>query len=239
MSEHDPSHEIDCLAHRRRLLIDPHDADPALARHRAGCASCANAVREALAFETALVHTLEVPPPPDMTGRITAARRAQASRRLALVAAWMLSVCIAAWLGYGVGDRRAAEPDLAQVVIRHIRAEAVALRADDGIPADRLEALFGRLGGDLMGDLGRVRFAGLCLIRRGEGIHLVVKGRQGPVTLLFMPGEHLEAALEIRDAGLEGWLVPTEYGSLAVVGQTGEEVEGLIDRALDGVHWQV
>jgi len=238
MSEHDPSHQIDCLAHRRRLLIDPRDDDPALARHRARCASCADAAREALAFEATLAHALEVPPPPDMQGRIAAARRAQVGRRLALAAAWVLSVGIAAWLGYGVGDRRAAEPDLAQVVIRHIRAEAVALQADDGIPADRLGALFARLGGDLMGDLGRVRFAGLCLIRRGEGIHLVVKGRQGPVTLLFMPGEHLEAALEIRDSGLQGWLVPTEYGSLAVVGKTGEVVERLIDRALDRVHWR-
>jgi len=238
MSEHDPSDEIDCPAHERRLLIDPHDDDPALASHRAGCALCADAAREALAFEATLAHTLEVPPPPDIPDRITSARRAQASRSLALVAAWVLSVGIAAWLGYGVGDREAAEPDLAQLVIQHIRAEAVTLQAEDRVPADWLAALFGKLGGDLTGDLGGVRFAGLCLIRRGEAIHLVVKGRQGPITLLFMPREHLEAAREIRGAGLQGWLVPTGYGSLAVMGKTGEAIEGLIDRALDEVRWR-
>jgi hypothetical protein len=238
MSEHHPDRTVDCREYRRRLLIDPRDPDPALARHRAGCADCARATREALAFEATLEQTLKITPPERLETRTHARTEQRVPRRLTLAAAWLLSLGIAGWLGFGAREHWSPEPDLAQVVIEHIRHEPAHLHAVDHVRVDRVVGLFEDLGGELMTDLGPVRFAGLCVIRHGEGAHLVVKGHRGPVTLLFMPGERLETAQKIHAEGLEGWVVPTEYGSLAVVGEPGELLDNLLEKARRGLHWR-
>jgi hypothetical protein len=238
MSQREPTSEVDCREHRHRLLIDPRDGDPALARHRSVCPQCAQTYREAQSFEAALRQAIEVAAPRQLVRHIQSMPTRLATRRVAVAAAWLLLAGAAGWLGYGVLEHRGPAPQLAEVVVEHIRNEEVHVHARERVRVDRLVALFEQLGGELMADPGPVRFAGLCVIRGNEGAHLVLKGRRGPVTLLFMPGERLTAAQEIRSEGLHGWILPTEYGSLAVVGEPGEALEALLEQVRRSLQWR-
>ncbi|MEA3274619.1 MAG: DUF3379 family protein [Pseudomonadota bacterium] len=73
-------------------------------------------------------------------------------------------------------------------------------------------------------------YAARCNIRRQEGVHLVLPGDKGAVTLLFMPNEHLPDSRSVSSAHLDGVIVPTSYGSLAVVGEKSESVSPILKR---------
>ncbi|MGD2082405.1 MAG: DUF3379 family protein [Chromatiales bacterium] len=234
MSAEHPVPPIDCREVRRRLLIDPRDPDPGLRRHREGCPACDRAANDALAFEARLRRALSVDPPPGLAGRVRRALGRRAAVRVGAAAAVVLGLGLAAWIGAGL----TARPDLAGVVAGHIEAEAEHLSARQAVGAPQLAALVGELGGELTRGIGEVRFAGLCVIRDHYGIHLVVKGRHGPVTVLIMPGEDPGRDRSVSTGRLRGLILPTAYGSLAVVGEPQEPLHAWADEVRGALVWR-
>jgi hypothetical protein len=226
---------IDCREFRRRLLIDPYDPDPRLRRHREQCAACDRAANEALAFEAALRRALSVSPPRGLANRIKAAAGRHRPARPGAGAAAVALLALAVWVGVGVFP---TEPELSTVVARHIEAEEEHLHARHAVGPSQLADLLAPLGGELTGRLGQVHFAELCVIRDARGAHLVVKGRRGPVTVLFMPGESPGRARSVSTGRLRGMIVPTAYGSLAVVGEPGEPIREWAEEAQRAVRWR-
>ena len=68
-------------------------------------------------------------------------------------------------------------------------------------------------------------------------VHLVLPGQVGPVTVFFMPGEMADATVPVDSTRFQGEIVPTAWGSIAVVGETGEALEGLGERLVTAVRW--
>ena len=65
----------------------------------------------------------------------------------------------------------------------------------------------------------------------------VVPGRQGPVTVLIMPGEHRMKREQVSSFRFSGVIVPTDYGSMAVVGERLESVEHIVDKMKQAIVW--
>jgi hypothetical protein len=59
----------------------------------------------------------------------------------------------------------------------------------------------------------------------------------GPVTVFFMPGEMADTTMPVASARFNGQIVPTRWGSIAVVGEAGEAVDGLGERLAAAVRW--
>jgi hypothetical protein len=229
--------DIGCAELQRRLLVDPFDPDPALLLHRQRCARCARAAGEAMLFESALHRVLAVDPTPGLARRIVAEQRRRANRRIAAAAGLLASRGLAAWVGYWVRGWAQPAPTLAQRVREHIECESPHLHQHADLSNAQVAAVLRQLGGNLVISLGRVDFAGICPMHPGLVAHLVVEGAEGPVSVLFMPGEYLEGPQTVRSRALQGMLVPTAYGSLAVVGGPGEPVEAFVKRIGASVTW--
>ena len=105
------------------------------------------------------------------------------------------------------------------------------------VSAGRIERVFARFGAELAGDIGQVNFAAECLMRARNGVHLVLPGKMGPITVFYMPGEMTDGVLPIDSARFAGEIVPTRWGSIAVVGENGELLEGIGDRLAAAVRW--
>jgi hypothetical protein len=101
----------------------------------------------------------------------------------------------------------------------------------------QLDALFQIYGARLTEDLGQVNFAARCLMRNKLGIHLVLPGAVGPVTVFFMPAETPSTRLQVADKRFTGLVQPTSWGSVAVIGEVGEALDGVARRVLDAVVW--
>jgi hypothetical protein len=55
--------------------------------------------------------------------------------------------------------------------------------------------------------------------------------------VFFMPGEMTAEVVEVESERFSGRILPTAWGSIAVVGETGEALEGLGERLVTAVRW--
>jgi hypothetical protein len=234
---------MNCLDFHRDLLSDPFSADPELLAHEEGCPSCAGFAREVRAQEVKLRSLLQdVSPPRGLAERIQLAagfeRRAEARRR------WWYSAAAGVLLAIGISmislwntTLERGDTTLAQSVLHHIDDEAHHLREAGPVAAGRLNWVFERFGAELTGDIGPVNFAAECLMRKRNGVHLVLPGKMGAITVFFMPGEMTDEVMEVTSERFDGRILPTAWGSIAVVGETGEALEGLGERLVTAVRW--
>lgn len=67
------------------------------------------------------------------------------------------------------------------------------------------------------------------------GAHLITNGESGPVTVLVMPGEHIDKNINITSSRFSGAIYSTAYGSLAVVGEKGEKISPIANKMLQNI----
>ena len=233
---------MNCQTCRHQLLVDPLSEAPELLAHLAGCPECAREAARALAFEAKLRDALTAEAAERGTPRAVPARGGNISVAppwLARAAALLLVALGAGWGGYHWGYRAALSPDLGQLVLQHIDGEQQSLYRLSSVPPSELAHALGESAARLADDPGRITYLRRCVIRDRLGIHLVVAGERGPVTVLLMPGEHLPTPMRVDARSLAGIIVPTDYGSLAVVGEPSEPVEPLVERFRRVVVWDL
>jgi hypothetical protein len=88
----------------------------------------------------------------------------------------------------------------------------------------QLARVLDKAGFKLKDDLGPVRHASLCLSSKNGAVHFVLNGSKGPVIVLPMPKEFVSKRVTIKSKKLEGMILPTCNGSIAVVGPHGEQL---------------
>lgn len=236
---------MNCLDFRRRMLSDPFARDPELEAHEAECAECAPFARELRAQEIQLRSLLQgVSPPNGLAERIQLAARfearAEGQRRWWYAAAASVLLLIgASMVSLWTTTLERGHETLAQSVLDHIEDEASHLRAATPVSTARVRWVFRRFGAELVGDVGQVNFAAECLMRRRNGVHLVVPGEMGPVTVFFMPGEMTDRVIALDSDRFDGRIVPTGWGSVAVVGERGEPLDGMGERMAARVNWPI
>ena len=234
---------MDCLEFRRKLLQDPSRSQPEQLQHEAECAECGHYAARIRQQEASLRGLLNAPePPPELAENIRLAarmeRRSGVMRRVWLSAAASLLIGISLSM-FTLFDQQHERGNmlLARSVIHHIEDEAAHLREPGPAAPNRVRAVLARFGAELVGDIGTVRFAAECVMRKRTGVHLVLSGEQGPVTAFFMPGEHADSTSTIDSTRFHGEIIPTDWGVLAVVGEQGEAIAPIAARLAQSVHW--
>ncbi len=236
---------MNCMKFRRMLLIEPRTRSKEFAEHISSCPECAERAKQALHFEDKLHAVLRVPSPTALETRIITARSSAAeghrtgacSRWLALAAGMLLAVGLTGWLGYEWEQKFGVSSGLETAVVDHINRELEHLHVLGDVAPQTLGLLLSQFGARIEGEIGSVSYAGRCPIRRHSGVHVVVPGQEGPVTVLFMPGENLLHRRPVRSSRFTGVIVPTVYGSMAVVGEKFEPVERVVERMQQSIVW--
>ncbi|UCE88228.1 MAG: DUF3379 family protein [Pseudomonadota bacterium] len=231
---------MNCLEFRRRITAEPVCSDAEVELHRRMCRSCAAFARRQQGFERQLRSVIKRINTPDTLGaRIllrqgTAATHLHRARRTRLFAA-AATVLLSVGLVFGVA-MAPATPSLAQTVVAHVNGELHHLTDRNAVKLAQLNDVFARYGTALTQGIGTVHYAGACTIRKYSGVHMVLQGEKGVVTVLFMPREHRLMRTPIMDRRFDGVIVPTPVGSMAIVGERGEplgEIEQRIGQALN------
>jgi hypothetical protein len=237
---------MNCRDFRRRLLVDPAREDADVARHAASCPACAAELARARVFEETLrvVLSEEVKAHP-MPGSASRSRRRWVTP-LALAAALLLVLGLIAgssqWLPAQWSSARPDAAPVAVAVLDHIVAEPAALDATRAVAEPTVRLLLVSLGlridaQALGAGLQPVRYAARCRIRNHDGLHLVLTGETGPVTLLLMPHTQLWRSAPIRSEHFKGLLIPAGHGSLAIVGTPNESVTPIARRIQRELVW--
>lgn len=237
---------MNCLDCRRELLIDPRIESAELISHINHCKSCRHERNKLLVLENKLEDSLNYPVPEGLEDRILEISRDEITTEKnrsgpfgghvwQMAAGVMLGIGLAVYLGinqyYPLNNADALEA----TVLNHITDELNHLHETHDISQQQLGNIMTAINIRVTEDIGKLNYAGKCQIRKNEGAHLIVNGENGPVTVLVMPGEHVEKNLEVTSARFDGRIYPTDYGSIAVVGEKGEHIPSVAKKILDSV----
>ena len=231
---------MDDLEFRRRCVANPFDRDEVFLRKTRESPEHAQFVERQARFDRQLkAIMIDVAVPEGLEARIKLRHSLQ--QRQFASRFWKRSCALAAGLIIAAGVvilLILPRDGLQDAVLAHVYHELHHLIEQNSVTDARLQSVLSTAGGRLAREFDRVNYAGTCQIRHREGVHLVLKGRVGPVTVLLMPGEHIARRDVIEDARFKGIIVPTPNGSMAILGESGEPLQDIELKVLSAIVWK-
>jgi hypothetical protein len=86
-------------------------------------------------------------------------------------------------------------------------------------------------------DIGLITYATSCVINGQSIPHLVIQGERGPITILLLPDEKINAAIPLDGIGVRGVILPVGNGSIAIIGDRDEPWENIDKQVVNSVKW--
>lgn len=250
-----------CEEFRERLDGDPGADFPGRSAHAAACPDCARYAADSAVFERRLAAALAVDVPDfridlreedqhaggrgDKVVALDRGRRGRSARWRGLPAwagvAAALALAVTLTLQFAGGPQELDSSALAAEVIAHLDHEPYSrVVTDEAVAGNRLSRVLTPAVSRLdAGRVGLVTYARTCPINGRDVPHLVVQGADGPVTLLLMAGEKLDAPVPLEGDGFHGVILPVGDGSIAVVGEKGQSVDDVTENIRDAVDWRI
>lgn len=127
---------------------------------------------------------------------------------------------------------------LADEIIAHLDHEPYALRVTDKpVSDDRLTRIVPDNLATLDHSAGLITYAQNCKIQGKVSPHLVIQGKNGPVTVILMPEVRVQSAETIEGESIHGVILPVGDGSIAIIGEKDEDLEPIQRSIIDSVAW--
>ncbi len=240
MSNH--TETMNCETFRQAVTADPADASAQLHSHEDQCSECREYRETMQQFDARLRQAMEIPVPPiklpdlDFTVNVVPVpkKRMTTSIWLGLAA----SVALAGWLGLALMSPGEPRLSLAEEIIAHMDYEQGSrIVTNVAVPERTLASVVNSDVAELRPGIGLVTYATNCVINGNLVPHLVIQGERGPVTLLLLPDESIDAAISLEGSNINGIIVPVGKGSIAIIGVREESIEDIGNRVIESVKW--
>jgi len=213
--------------------------------HLSACADCRAFRDEMRALEQKIAHALAISVPelrvPDLPDIDTTGVVSLATRRRSSAPLWMAvaaTVVLAAFVGLRMIGSNVTYPTLADEIVAHLDHEPYALRiTDEPVDERRLEEVVPASVAAMNHDAGLITYAQTCVINGKKIPHLVIQGEQGPVTILLLPEEAVDAPVPLHGESIDGVILPVGGGSVAIIGEKNEKLEAIEKNVLNSVMW--
>ncbi len=234
---------MNCNDYKEALTADPGFEDES--GHVDSCAFCQAYSAEILALNEKIAAAMAINVPgltmPELPEIDTEKVVSLVARRRLPKPVWFAlaaTVLLAVFVGIRTPDMVLMEGTLEEQVLAHLDHEPMALRVTNTPVSDsRLaEAVPGNLA-QMNHDAGLITYAQSCVINGKTIPHLVIQGKYGPVTILLMPEEKVSAAKSLDGVNIQGVILPVGNGSIAIIGNREEQLEGIKKNVLDSVMW--
>lgn len=217
---------MDCSEFRRQLLVDPRAPGMAEAAQHRVCEDAPARLAEALALEQRIDSALAVPVPAGLAERVIAALPSQPTQTparwwpLALAASLLLSALIGwSWLRAPAGGH-----GLIADSVEHLAHEPYALTRSDEVPAALVERMFAESGIRLATNPSGLTYLNRCPLGGRMSVHMVMAGAQGPVTVMYVPGERVER-MDTRFEMVAVRTLPYASGALVLLAESNRDFD--------------
>ena len=194
-------------------------------------------------FEALLGEALRVEVPE--SGEARKAAPAAPARRSAPVLRWALAasviLAVGATLYTLVDSAYFASDDLLADVMTHVDHEPAALAFPAAaVSEDSFSGVMQAAGVSMSPIDGKVTYVKLCPFRGEMVAHFALSGSSGPVTVMLLPNEQVDKPMMVDEEGFQGTIAPLSIGgSIAVVGEPGEDIQDIQNRVADAVRWRL
>ncbi len=113
---------------------------------------------------------------------------------------------------------------LNQQVINHVNSDTHALNVRMDVPKTAIDTMLASYGGRFNGPIGEVTYLGHCIIGDKTGLHLVLKTRQGLVTVMILPNQTIDSEHSLKTADYQSIVYPAKKGSIAIIAEHSESI---------------
>ena len=244
---------MNCEKYRQAIAADPSGSYADAAAHANGCVACSNFRDEIQALHARIAAALAIDVPPLRMPKLPPIESAASASVVDLHAERPGKANLPTWIGLAAGLAAAlffgtrllapdvSTPSLARQVIAHMDHEQESRQVTSVAVSE--EALRNVIGSDISTiDTGiLVTYARSCVINNKTVPHLVIQGEDGPVTLILMPEETVDAAVPLSGENVHGVIVPVGSGSVAIIGEHAEqlnEIDTIGQRLVVSVTWR-
>lgn len=213
--------------------------------HLSGCTACQGYRDDMQALDRRIQQALSLRVPkldvPELPELDTEKVVALPARRRISTPAWFAvaaTVVIAAFVGVRMVGNDVTYPSLADEILAHLDHEPKALRViDEPVSERRLTKIVPASIANMNHEAGLITYARTCVINGKKIPHLVIQGEFGPVTILLMPDEMIEGAVQIDGQSINGVILPVGSGSVAIIGEDKENLGNIQQSVVDSVSW--
>ena len=219
---------MDDLAFRRQAYTDPACKDSAFIEQKNKSVENVNFVEDLQLLDGDLKQAMHIQPPEDLLERIKlrqALHHHQDMRKGALFWSMAASVLIVFAVFFTLQPLNMHKSNLEQQVLSHIYHEIDHLYEQQNRSLEQVNTLLSEFGRHLNASIGSVNYLGSCEIAERRGVHMVVEGSAGPITVIMLPDLPVDSKRLINDKRFQGLIMPAGKGSVAVVGEKGESLE--------------
>ena len=234
---------MNCEYYREAIGADPsYDGGEA---HVSACADCLALRDELRSLDRKIGRALAISVPelrmPDLPDVDTSSVVPLATRRRLTAPAWMAvaaTIVLAAFVGIRMYGSTVTYPSLADEIVAHLDHEPYALRvSDEPVDDRRLAKVVPANVAKVNHDAGLVTYAQTCVINGKKIPHLVIQGERGPVTILLLPDEAIDDAVQLEGESINGVLLPVGGGSVAIIGERDEALDTIRENIVNSVTW--
>ncbi|WP_457674884.1 DUF3379 family protein [Thiolapillus sp.] len=226
---------MNCEEFRKQLLQEPDCSDAGFLAHRDGCRSCRAEWEQARKFENLLRRVIMNPADRSRERHALSVPQGSGLKIFPATLAALVLLLVGGLGGYALVQHPIPSDDLEMLVVFHVEREPGLLENGNAPDRTSVQAVLASLGFDLLAPLEGVAAAAPCWIRKGRGVHMVIREREGLVAVLLMPGEQVAGRRRFHSGRWSGMLMPKPWGSMAVlasVPEDGEAVARVLDRSI-------
>ncbi|MEM8817370.1 MAG: DUF3379 family protein [Pseudomonadota bacterium] len=246
---------MNCEEYRQALGEDPKYAGGAA--HLSECADC-QAFRASMArLESRIEAALELPVPAlnmpalpaveaedtqreDGAGDKVVVMQPRVRKSAPVWLAMAASVVLVALLGVRMFGGDTEYASLGEEIVAHLDHEPYALRvSSEAVSDERLARVVPANIANLDHSAGLITYAQPCEINGKTVPHLVIQGKNGPVTVILLPDERVLEAETLDGEGINGVLIPVGNGSIAIIGQKEENLGAIRESIVNSVTWSI
>jgi len=232
---------MDDLEFRRRVYADPKSQAADLLDKENESQDNRLFVEDLQQFDEKIKQAMSVEPPEGLAQRIILNQALNNHTQSKLHRRYMLSMAASFLLVLGLFSyilQPVSGIDLEREVFAHVYEELNHLNEQQGKDTSQFNEALKKHGGKFLGDFGKINYLGSCNIVNKKGVHLILAGSQGAVTVMMLPEIKVSVEQVISDDRFHGSIIPTGKGSIAVVGEKGEslkEIKQVLENNFDWV----
>ena len=249
---------MNCEEYRDAIAADPSESFEGGRAHAAACEKCSEYRRDMLSLDERIARALaidvpalqmpELPPYEASESGVVdidgaRSRRASPLMSLPLWAGLAAGLALVAIFVTGIPGGGDGGQALALQVIAHMDHEQESRQVTSvPVSTQTLGDVVDPKVSAMDPDIGLISYAMSCVINGNTVPHLVIQGRAGPVTLILLPDETIDASIPLSGENVHGVILPVGDGSIAIIGQREDqqdEIEEIGRKLARSVKWNI
>lgn len=233
---------MDDLEFRRRAYAEPNCQEKDFLDKKNSTDENVELVDQLQTFDQQITEAMNIQPPEGLADRIilnqTLGQHSQNKQRLQASLSMVASVLVVFGLVFSLLQPWSAI-DLEQEVLTHVYDELDHLIEKQNKDSRHVNQALSSYGAELKQDIGQVNYLGSCNIANKEGVHIVLSGLKGAVTVMLLPHIKVEMEQTVSDTRFQGIIIPSGKGSMAIVGEKGELLDQVEEKIKNNLTWMI